>query len=304
MTHRPSSLLTALVLVALAAAACTLPGAAPPTPFTFPTPNLTLTAVFAPTVTPSPPPPTLPPLPTPTVGGAPPAVPTATTAPAGSQRPNGTPLTASFLASPPTIDGDLSDWNTTPYTVNHVVFGATAWSGSSDLSGTAYLGWDEQYLYVAVDVTDDTFVQTSTGALMYKGDEVEIQFDADLPGDFTSTSLSADDFQLGLSPGNFGSRSPEAYRWYPLAQSGPLVSVQVAAKQTADGYALEARIPWAVFGVTPADGARYGFALSISDNDLAGAAVQQSMVSSVSTRTLTDPTTWGTLILEAGGGGS
>jgi hypothetical protein len=57
-------------------------------------------------------------------------------------------------------------------------------------------------------------------------------------------------------------------------------------------------IPWTVFGVTAEAGDRFGFALSVSDNDLTGAPVQQSMVSNVSSRTLTNPTTWGTLILK------
>ena len=47
---------------------------------------------------------------------------------------------------------------------------------------------------------------------------------------------------------------------------------------------LEAKIPWSIFGVSPVYGARYGFTLSVSDNDLKGAPVQQSMVSSVSAR--------------------
>jgi hypothetical protein len=54
--------------------------------------------------------------------------------------------------------------------------------------------------------------------------------------------------------------------------------------------------------VTPLAGGRYGFALSLSDNDVAGSSTFQSMVSSVDTRELTDPTTWGTLILEAPSG--
>jgi hypothetical protein len=72
----------------------------------------------------------------------------------------------------------------------------------------------------------------------------------------------------------------------------------VRSAKTAEGYALEASIPWTVLGATPVAGARYGFALSASDNDVASAAAQQSLVSSVRTRTLLDPTSWGTLILQ------
>jgi hypothetical protein len=173
------------------------------------------------------------------------------------------------------------------------------WTGASDLSATFYIGWDNTALYLGVRRTDDTFVQISWGRYMYRGDDVEIQLDADLAGDYYTTSMSNDDYQIGLSPGNFSSIDPEVYRWYPRALESWLNAAEVDAKRINGGYELEARIPWSTMSVTPIAGGRYGFALSLSDNDLAGTSTFQSMVSSVSTRTLSDPTTWGTLILEA-----
>jgi hypothetical protein len=209
---------------------------------------------------------------------------------------------AAQLASPPTIDGDLADWKSTAYAVNACVFGCAQRTGDSDLSGTYYLGYDGSNLYLAVQVRDDKFVQVSSGTNMYQGDDVEIQLDANLATDFSSTSLTSDDYQIGLSAGNFGSISPQAYRWYPHAAAGSLTTAVVKAKKTSDGYALEAKLPWAVFGLTPSAGNRFGLALSLSDNDLSGSATQQSLVSSVGTRKLLNPTTWGTLVLGPGGG--
>lgn len=291
-----------LLMLGLAAAACTLPGAASPTPFTFPTPNLTLTAIFAPTETPTPPGPTVGPSPTETLAATAGASPTpgtgvTPTSPVGLIRPNGFPVTAQFLPTPPTIDGDLGDWSGTTFTASQCVFGCSLWSGENDLSASYYMGYDSSALYVGVKVKDDQYVQLSTGHLMYKGDDVEIQLDTNLAGDFADKSLSADDYQMGMSAGNFGSRAPEAYRWYPASLQAALPSVFIKAKQATGGYTLEAKIPWTVFKVTPTSGARFGFALSLSDDDLPGSAVQQSLVSSVSTRKLVDPTTWGTLIL-------
>ena len=289
-----------LVACAVAISGCTLPGAASPTPFVFPTPNLTLTAIFAPTTSPT--------APTTTGASETPVVqstqpvetsgPQATgTAALQNARPNGLPVTAEYLTQPPVIDGDLSEWTGDQYGVNNVVFGASNWTGGADLSGTYSVGWDSANLYLAIKVTDDKFVQMSKGAYIYKGDSAEILLDSNLAGDFSGASLSTDDYQIGLSPGNFGSIQPEAYRWFPKSVAGSLSSVQVAASKTDSGYDLEARIPWTVFGVTPLSGDHYGFVLSISDDDLAGTAVQQSLVSSVSTRVLTNPTTWGTLVL-------
>lgn len=300
---------------------CTLPGAASPTPFTFPTPNLTHTAIFAATPTATEPPPTLPPVdatdsPTPplsiitvtpggtqdgsTPGGSATAGPSLTPVPVSTdRRPNGEIITAAYLSTPPTIDGSLGEWTTTTYRAEDVLsYASTGWTGASDLSADYLIGWDATYLYLGVRRFDDTFVQVSTGRYMYRGDDVEIQIDLDLEGDYSTTLVNSDDYQIGLSPGNFNGLSPEAYRWFPRSVEGSLVSVEVKAEKSSNGYSLEARIPWTVFGHTPGADQRFGFALSLSDNDQPGVSDWQSMVSSVSTRRVADPTTWGTLVLE------
>jgi hypothetical protein len=297
-----------LVVTLLLLPGCTLPGPASPTPFTFPTPNLTHTAIFAASPTASPPPPSLTPLATATSAATSAATqtvdPIAATATQGAS-PTSTPapvesVTADFLSAPPVIDGSLADWSSTSHTIDKALsYANTGWTGTADLSARYYLGWDATYLYLAVERTDDAFVQTSSGRNMFKGDDVEIQFDADLDGDRASGTLSSDDFQIGLSPGNFSSRLPEAYLWFPRSREGGLTSVTVKASAQGQGYTLEARIPWSIFGVTPAEGGRYGFVLALSDNDLAGVSTWQSMIANVSSRRLADPTTWGTLILGA-----
>lgn len=295
---------------------CTLPGAASPTPFTFPTPNLTHTAIFAATATETEPPPTLPPLEqsatptslltiitstpdgteeTPTPGPSLTPVPTST-----DRRPNGELITAAYLSTPPTIDGSLGEWTTTTYRAESILSYASAgWTGESDLSADYLIGWDTSYLYIGVRRFDDTFVQVSTGRYMYRGDDVELQLDLELEDDYSYSVVDSDDYQIGLSPGNFDGLEPEAYRWFPRSVEGSLVSVEVKAEQSSNGYSLEARIPWTVFGHTPTGNERFGFALSLSDNDLAGTSAWQSMVSTVSTRRVGNPTTWGTLELEA-----
>lgn len=297
--HRRLWVLPLMALLA-ASASCDIPGATPPTPFVFPTPNETLTAVFAPTATAEAPgatdTPVVPPTAAPTVVTPIAGQPTATLG-SLSSRPNGTVIEATLLGIAPTVDGELGDWSALPYSADRIVYGASRWTGVSDCSAVFGVGWDSGNLYLAVRVTDDKYVQTASGDNLWKGDEIEIQIDVDLPIDFYTASLSSDDHQIGLSAGNFGSLAPQAYRWYPLSKAGTQSTATVAGKLTATGYELESKIPWTVLGVTPQEGARYGFALSVSDNDQAGSAVQQSMVSSVGTRKLLNPTTWGTLAL-------
>ncbi|MCK5614430.1 hypothetical protein KAR91_71860, partial [Candidatus Pacearchaeota archaeon] len=116
--------------------------------------------------------------------------------------------------------------------------------------------------------------------------------------DFNSTSLGADDYQIGISPGKPNtSGTKEAYLWYPASSAGALPQIVIATVGGDGLYRVEAAIPWSVFGITPSVNKHFGFALSVSDNDDSGSNVQQTMVSSASTRKLTDPTTWGELVL-------
>lgn len=212
-------------------------------------------------------------------------------------RPSGY-FVASYLSSPPTIDGDWSDWGTLQYPARYVVFGLGNWMDKSDLEGSFRIGWDANNLYIAVKVNDDIYAQNATGQDIWKGDSIEILLDVDLYNDFYSTSLSADDYQLGISPGKPDTNGPkEAVLWFPSSISGSRPQVTIAAIGGSGTYRVEAAIPWSVFGVTPYANRHFGFALSISDNDNISQNGQDSMVSCISTRKLTNPTTWGELVL-------
>jgi len=215
------------------------------------------------------------------------------------KRPNGAPIHASHRLTPPTIDGDLGDWSEFPYLINQPVYKPENWSGMTDQSATFALAWDSTSLYLAAQIVDDVHVQTQHGETLFRGDSLEMLLDVNLGGDYDSAELSGDDFQLGLSPGSFVGDQPEAYLWFPTAKKGKPAGVVVAARNSGgEGYLLEASIPWSLFGISPSAGNTYGFALSSSDNDALETAEQQSMISVFVTRRLTNPTTWGTLVLD------
>lgn len=324
MRTRSFSRIVVLLLLAGVVMACSIP-----LPFVrkaFPaievTPNLTMTALYAveyatatPPVVPTamPEQPTLTPseMPTATVELATntPTPATATLVPTvvpvfitpvtggGQTRPGGY-FVANYLSTPPVLDGNWDEWTTTQYPAGNVVYGNDNWTGENDLTAAFRIGWDYQYLYVAAKVKDDVYVQNASYHDIYKGDSLEILLDADLYGDWYNDVLSADDYQLGISPGRpdvNGVR--EAYLWYPYSIAGPRPEVKIAAIKEEGVYRVEAAIPWTVFGVSPAPGRHYGFAFSVSDNDNPSANVQQSMVSSVAGRRLTRPMTWGELVL-------
>jgi len=206
---------------------------------------------------------------------------------------------APFLTKVLMIDGDWSDWTAKAYPATSVVFGRSNWKDDADLEGSFRVAWDNNFLYVAIKVLDDQYVQGATGENLFRGDSAEILFDANVSADFFDDSLSADDFQLGISPGK-GSvgQNMEAYLWYPSSKAGTVSGVKIGAVRSEGIWRVEAAIPWSIFGVTPANGQHYGFAVSVSDNDKAGENLQQSMVSNAAERSLADPTTWGDLTLK------
>lgn len=119
--------------------------------------------------------------------------------------------------------------------------------------------------------------------------------DADSP----SLGLIATDYQIGISPGRPGiGHNMEAYLWYPQTKAGSLSNVAIGAVPMPGGYRIEFAIPWSVFGITPAKGQVFGFAVSVSDNDNPSQNVQQTIISNAPKRALTNPTTWGLLTLK------
>lgn len=229
--------------------------------------------------------------PSPTPPGT--AVPTATV-------PRGQPTwRIGYLMRPPLLDGVLDEWRGRPLGLGALVFGGEFWSGADDLSARAYAGYDRQQLYLAADVQDDVFSQPSRGLRLYLGDSLELQLDADLAGDRDVAVHNGDDFQIGLSPGNFAGAEPEAHIWRP--EDSAARDIKVAATRTATGYTIEAAIPWRLLGIDPEQTTSLGLALNVSDNDFPEPA-QLTMLSSTPNRDWTDPRSFGTLVLVPMGG--
>jgi len=205
---------------------------------------------------------------------------------------------ATHLLSAPSIDGGAGDWGGTAYNAGALVYGQGYWKGSADLDSSFRVGWDRSYLYIAAKIKDDKYVQNATGGEIYKGDSIEILLDSDLYSDFYTPALNWDDYQLVISPGKGDTNGPkEAVMYFPRAGAGDRSNVIIASTSYDGGYRVEAAIPWSDFGVTPYAGRGVGFVFSTSDNDDPTQNLQQKMVSSIPGRKLTNPTTWGELIL-------
>ena len=205
---------------------------------------------------------------------------------------------AEFLTKALTLDGVWDEWDTDGFPAKYVVFGKDEWDGEEDLEGSYRVAWDANYLYIAAKVIDNRYVQNATGIDIFKGDSIELLLDVDLMGDLSSKQLTSDDYQVVVSPGKGKIDGPkEAYLYYPANVAGPRTQVKIASQGVPGIYRVEIAFPWSLFGITPKAGQKFGFAFSVSDNDNVNLNLQQTMVSSVYARALTDPTTWAVLTL-------
>lgn len=262
---------SALVMGVLA---CNYPFISSPTPIVFPTPDLTMTAVFNPTVTsqsvifptqtslpawvsPTSTPVGLLPSSTPTNTPLPPtSTPTKTATPTRSyagpaMRPKFS-MIGYYFGTAPTIDASLEDWDLDRYRIENVVYGKSNHSGEDDLSGRAMVGWDEKNLYLGIRVIDDKYVQKARGSNLFMGDSLDILLDTDVPSDYYLGALNGDDYQLGISPGSpLIKENLEAYLWHPKSIEGGQENDTIGSRTREDGYVVEAAIPWSVYEVYP-----------------------------------------------------
>jgi hypothetical protein len=310
------ALISILAVVALLLPACNFPLLPVAETPSVPTPNMTMTALFAiPTATmlviTATPEATQTPQPTVTLTNTavPPTVTSTATAVPILDRPSKA-IIAYYGTVPINSDATWDEWKVPQNTASYIVYGKGNWSNAKDLSSSYKVAWDTTYLYLAFKVTDDVYVQNASGQEMFKGDSLELLVDSNLQGDFYTQSVNNDDYQFGFSGGKGGeglynlAGPSEVFEWLPRSVAGDKTS---KVKQyfsrglDADGnpaYRAEIAVPWSLMGIRPYSGMRLGFAVSVSDNDNTSSNVQESMSSSDPNRNLFDPTTWGELILQ------
>lgn len=214
----------------------------------------------------------------------------------GLYRPVDPLVLADYVPGRIVVDGQVGDWSALPYAITAIVYGSENWTGVADLSGRMGVAWNDQYLLVAVSVQDDIFAQDNADRNLYLGDSLEFWLDSDLAGDFTDSNMSDDDYQIGISPGDFGVVPAGIFLWRPLVQEGSL-SEPLVVRQIAGGYQFEFGLAWSDLAVTPASGRAYGFTFCLSDNDRPGTREQQTLACLHATRIWGQPTSLGTLVL-------
>jgi hypothetical protein len=132
-------------------------------------------------------------------------------------------------------------------------------SSASDLSGEIRTLWDNQYLYVFADVTDDVKIRDSGDNDPYNDDAVEVYIDFN---NDKATTYSSDDVQY-------------TFRWndntvHVNPSDRSTSNIQFVTVATSYGYILEARIPWTTLQGNPVTGQQMGVDFQINDDDDGG----------------------------------
>ncbi len=183
---------------------------------------------------------------------------------------------AKRTSSAVTIDGNLndSDWAHAPVTRldatdQYFVFNIKGlrpepWDGPADLSGDLRWLWDDEHLYLAVEVTDDQHASGKQAGRVWQQDGLQMLID---PARNRADKAGKYDYSLGIS-----SEGPVAWRHLsasPTLPVGAASQITVAtAPREAGGMTYEIAIPWTQLApFTPAVGANLGVCLIFNEDD-------------------------------------
>lgn len=139
-----------------------------------------------------------------------------------------------YKTDPLTIDGDLSDWDDKHdrIALDRV---STIEGGSVDMTVSMSLAWDDKYLYVGIDVEDDSHEPVS-GSTFWMGDCVQVALSYDTPDRTYGTEIGFNLSESGVSEINQVSNSEMQFK---AAKNGTNIKYEIA-------------VPWSLsFGDAP-----------------------------------------------------
>ncbi|MEN8156464.1 MAG: sugar-binding protein [Bacteroidota bacterium] len=197
----------------------------------------------------------------------------------------GVPPTVSFNEAqtfnvnntPVVVDGEFDNggewgiWDAAADTIEQENINGALWNGNATAGENIALwktAWDDNYLYVAAVVADDTIIDTGVaGDEKFTMDRIDVAIGTDQSlRKFTGTTpgygVAGDDAMYGAQ-----------FLYTETASSGELESDFVFKSYDdvtgagTPGYKFEARIPWSALGYTPAADSELIFELHVWDND-------------------------------------
>jgi chitodextrinase len=161
----------------------------------------------------------------------------------------------------PVIDGTKeATWTSSMLPIAKVL--STAPSSAADASGSWTSLWDNENLYIFVDVNDNEYKVDSDGN-WWEDDHLEIYIDA---AGTRPTSYGDYQYQYFIRRGG---TALAGQSWYPARATANIVTSNVE-KPGGAGYRLEVKIPFASLGVTAEEYKFMGIDVQIGDDDDGG----------------------------------
>ncbi len=216
-------------------------------------------------------------------------------------------VTAFRAAAPPSIDGNLGDWEGVPeaYRLQTEVFLAPDVVNrlGDDSPGVVLVRYDDTALYMAVVSSDDIYSQQNTGNQIFRGDALDINLTTASPGGI-SERPDGDDFQLTMTPrAADGQPSIVWFTGNGVEFDDNTTELPVVVAGAFDGsgaWQLEAAIPWSVFGLPGPPSGDLAALVAVFDNDgeVVDGRPQQTVILGHTSAEFQRPLTWGTLTFE------
>ncbi|MCJ7779155.1 MAG: hypothetical protein MUP16_12695, partial [Sedimentisphaerales bacterium] len=161
----------------------------------------------------------------------------------------------------PVIDGTADEgiWpvpDACRYKLENVIYSSV--SSASDLSADYRAMWDQNNLYLFVDVRDDVLKNDSDE--YYNDDAIEVFIDAD-----------------NSKSGEYGENDYQYY--FAWDETKPIMGetkhnhtegVEFVLMKTDNGYRLEVKFPWTTLGIKPSTGSKIGLDIHVNDDDDGG----------------------------------
>ncbi|MFH1053293.1 MAG: sugar-binding protein [Candidatus Woesearchaeota archaeon] len=156
----------------------------------------------------------------------------------------------------PVIDGNSSDWaGVEGKFIPATSLASGNLSDETDTSATVKSMWDNNSLYVLVEVNDDILVNDSNINSPWHDDSVEIYLDI---GNEKAENYDNNDYQLDISYNG-------VYRKGVYSQN--FTDIQYITSLTPSGYLVEAALNFTSLNMTPDNGTFIGFDIGINDDD-------------------------------------
>ena len=190
------------------------------------------------------------------------------------------------------IDGDLSEWDTTKAlkidAQNQIIDQIEHWDGEADCSMETYVMWDEENLYIAMKILDDTPLVYREGFPLDELDAVIFFLSTDPEADPDRTEYTATDWRIVQSAYGYKGEYEffnyidrdmiaDTQGWDTQGEYGDEVvfdDYEAAIGETEGGIIWESKIPLHnlsnenIAQLVPEAGKTVGFDISILDVDL------------------------------------